>query len=1443
MRPHENSGESSLFRRALKTIEALQARVAELENAGRDPVAVIGMACRFPGGVHDAESYWKLLEEGVDAVREAPRNRWDLSRYYDADPSVPGKMYTRRGGFLDGLEMFDAAFFHISPREAKSLDPQHRLLLETAWEALENAGIAPLSLKGKPAGIFAGLCSGDYAQLLSGRDESEIDAWLATGTTHSMAVGRLSYVFGSTGPNLAVDTACSSSLAAVHLAMQSLRSGESSIALAGGVNCILTPEHSINFCKANMLSPEGRCSTFDVSANGFVRGEGAGMVALKRLSHALRDGDRVLAVLRGSAMNQDGHTSGPTVPSGPAQQALIRKALADAGLKPGDVGYIEAHGTGTALGDPIEGAALSEVFGAEHSAERPLFVGSVKTNFGHLEGAAGIAGLIKAVLTLQRRSIPGNLHFRSLSPHIAWPDGLQVARAMREWKSDRLRVAGVSSFGFSGTNVHVVVQEGPEQSAPVVTEDREWHVLTLSAGSETALRKLASEVAALENRRLPDVAFTMNCGRSHFAHRLAVVARDWAEATERIRAFDNAAFVEEGVERGARFEFSGKAGEAVCRKVQALYLAGTEIDWEAWDRGFARRKLALPTYPFERRRHWYREEAQVDCDFAYEIQWKALPRGRLPDPVELLSTLRCAPAATSDGLLSDLEALSAAYAAIALEKVSPERVAQNRRRLFARLRNVASPLAGMPDPDALMASHPEALAELQLLARCGANLAAVLTGEWGSVETLFAGEASPDKIYRDSPSSLAVNLLAREAIENVANQWPGERPLRILEAGAGTGGTTAHLLDALPKSGVKYLFTDVTRAFLVRARERFAAAAFLRFEVFDVENEPEAQGFGALSQDVIVAANVLHATKDLKQSLRHLRRLLAPGGLLLLIEVVRPQTWLDVTFGLLDGWWRFEDTELRASHPLLEAAQWRALLAECEFESAASVETGEGSLLRQGLIAARANTAASLVWECRNENPAEACGELLELVRGTARPIQLVLRDPNRMVDAALRGFGRVVGLEHPESWAGIVHGSQSVTCPGEKELLIRDGQSFAPRIVRIPSRTTAQEHRFRPEASYLITGGLGFLGLRLARWMAARGAAKIVLMGRSGTCRAVVEELRSSGVRVEIVRGDAGIRSDIARAVEAAGSLGPLRGVVHMAARGNSQPLLSLNLAEIEAEFAPKLSGALALHERTQAMDLDFFVLCSSASSVWGAKGQAHYAAANSCLDRLAHERRRAGLKALSVSWGLLSGGGMVSEEYRGWLTRAGVEPLDAEEGFDALFRLVDRPAAHVLLARVDWRKFAEVYGAREYSSLFEELIAPSPEVKTEVAAPANEAPRFQEMGSVDRRSGLVDFVTEQFCRTLGLPASEAPGLRQGFFDAGMDSLLAIEFRDRLQKDLGVALPSTVAFNYPNVESMAGHLDHLLGPADEMPAENEVDAQIAALLEDVQSLLQEEAL
>ena len=566
MTPKPN--QDAQLERAIGVIRELRLRLESLEGARNEPIAVIGMGCRFPGGCDTPASFWRLIASGADAVTQVPSDR--ASHWHAAEP------FMRHGGFLERVDLFDPEFFGIAPREAERMDPQQRLMMEVAWEAMEDAGQDLARLRGSRTGVFAGIhsASNDYYQFqLSAPDR--IDTYTGTGCGHDVVAGRLNYAFDWRGPSMAVNSACSSSLVAVHLACQSLRSGDSNLALAAGVNLILSPGFSLAVAKLGMLSPGGRCKAFDERADGFVRGEGCGAVVLKRLSDALRDGDPIRAVIRGSAVNQDGRSNGLSAPNGLAQEEVIRRALERAGVAPEAIGYVEAHGTGTSLGDPIEFDALSAVI----TGGPGCALGSVKANVGHLEACAGVAGLIKAILCLQNEAIPPLALFKKLNPHIRL-DGTPfvIPRELTAWpRGTRARFAGVSSFGWSGTNAHVVLEEAPPQAAPAAAP-ADGMLLPVSAHTPAALRDLAGKYAALvESSAVADFCYSASCRRTHHQQRLSVFGRsatELAKTSAGVCGNGSRPLAFPASRRGVRFHRARRPmvgdGEGTARNLQRL---------------------------------------------------------------------------------------------------------------------------------------------------------------------------------------------------------------------------------------------------------------------------------------------------------------------------------------------------------------------------------------------------------------------------------------------------------------------------------------------------------------------------------------------------------------------------------------------------------------------------------------------------------------------------------------------------------------------------------------------------------------------------------------------------------------------------------------------------------------------------------------------------------
>lgn len=597
-----------------------------LSSGEREPIAIIGMACRFPGGIKNTNHYWYVLENGIDTITVVPTTRWKQNDYEEFP--------IHYGGYLDDVDKFDAEFFNIPPREAKVMDPQQRFLLEVSWEALEDAGINPKTLNGKKVGVFVGIFSDDYATLIKKYQSIKtLNGYFGTGNSASVAAGRISYVLGLEGPALAVNTACSSSLVAVHLACQSLNQGESELALACGVNLILSPELSIAFSKAGMLSEDGRCKTFDMLADGYGRSEGCAVLILKKLSKALSDRDNVLAVLRNSVVNQDGASNGLTAPNKSAQINLLQSVFEGTSLTPARVNYFETHGTGTILGDPIEISAIAKVYG-HNRRENPLLLGSVKTNLGHTEAVAGMAGLIKVILSLKNGLIPANIHLSKLNPHISLDEFYgQIPTVNVTWPTINgyPRVAVVSSFGFSGTNAHVLLEENSIKQLSSARQHKPYYLVTLSAKNSNSLEQKIEDLQSYLQKHLDlsleTIAYTLNAGRSHFNRRCAIVISSTEDLQEKLLQIQNNQkpsyyfngdsnnFIEtkhdkdliEILEKLHKSSINPDEYKETLLLLANLYINGYNLDWELLHQGEIRQKISLPSYPFTKQSYWYKE--------------------------------------------------------------------------------------------------------------------------------------------------------------------------------------------------------------------------------------------------------------------------------------------------------------------------------------------------------------------------------------------------------------------------------------------------------------------------------------------------------------------------------------------------------------------------------------------------------------------------------------------------------------------------------------------------------------------------------------------------------------------------------------------------------------------------------------------------------------------
>lgn len=1509
-------------------------------RADSEPIAIVGIGCRFPGGVTDAESFWRLVSGGLDAIGAIPVSRIATDRLFDPRPATPGRMMTRWGGFLDRIEEFDPAFFGISPLEAERMDPQQRLLLETAWEALEDAGQNVTDLQGTRTSVFIGQWLSDFEARLFANPEA-VDFYMTTGSGRYAASGRLSYVLGLRGPSLTIDTACSSSLTAVHLAARSIRHGESELALAGGVNVILQPHISIAYSQSRMMASDGRCKFGDASGDGYVRSEGAGVVVLKSLSRALADRDRVYALIRGSALNNDGRSSGSLgTPSQTGQQELLESAYRDAGVDPARVRYIEAHGTGTRAGDPVELGALGAVLGRGRRADEGALVGSVKTNFGHTEGAAGVAGLIKVALALHHDAIPPSLHCRQPNPAIPWTAlGFEVPTTQRPWpRGEGPRVAGVSAFGIAGSNAHVVLEEAPALPSP--PEDRPGRfaeLLALSARSPEALRALADRYAGLlggSGASLQDICWSAATRRTPLEQRVAFVAHDRMSMVEALRRYaaGEAAPAEGVCHGGARprvafvfpgqgAQWTGMARELVAR--EPVFRAALErcdvaarpyADWSILD------QLAM-----EPDQVGYRldqidviQPVLVALAIAYAELWRSL--GIAPDAVVGHSMGEVGAACVAGALDLDqamriicrrsaLMRRTSGQGAMALVELSFD---QARARLAGRESRLS--VAGSNSPrSSVLSGDPAAIREVMAELERDQIFCRLVKVDVAShspqMDPLAQALGSELEGLRPSSTSIPIYSTvlgcAAEAGTFGAEYWAGNlrRPVRFGETisrliADGVSAfielgphpvllpsiqQTAHLLDRSVVTLASARREEPEQAALLAAVGGLFCAGY------------------AIDWDLVMPAGGRMTALPLYpwQRERHwaAEAEMDAGSRAPRVSAARPDSeslgWL---YALR---WERADLASAAPAPATPRPAWIIVTAEAErgpaLKAALQLAGADATVASPDGLAARLAAGGTVhgIVLLAGEGP-EVSHQPLSILQqvlewgGAVPRLWFVSRGGQAVSSAsaervsveqgALWGTARVLAEEHPELWGGLADldpdsdwaedagrlARELLHGDGEDQIAFRGGSRFVLRLVPATVERTpaAAPSAWRSDAAYLITGGLGDIGLAVARRMAEQGARRLILLGRTplppraewsaaspetptGRRIAAVRALESAGVAVHLAAVDLGDERRLAAFLQGYAAEGwpPIRGVVHAAGVLENKLAATMDRATFDAGLGPKLRGAQALDRLLP--DLDLFILFSSTGGFLAQPGQANYAAANAGLDALAHDRHARGLPALSVAWGIWADTGLVKSDAARRnveeLARQGVGSLTVEQGLALFGWLRGSADPSIVVLPIDWAVF-HIARAGHDQRLFRRQLAPGGVMPAGVDTGL--AGRLESASPAERRQILETAVRETLGRVLKIAPSRLE-TRRPFGTMGLTSLMALELRNRLESLLGRPLSASIAWNYPTVEALVAFLggpDTTTSPAPPPVEVSASDAPVAASFVDVASLSDEEA-
>lgn len=1531
-----------------------------VNGSGANEFAIIGVNGKYPGA-ENLEQFWANIVNGVSSIREIPDNRWEVSAFFDPSGESRDKSYSKWGGFLERIEYFENSFFHISPREAEYMDPQQRIFLEIVWGLLEDACYTTESLA-SDTGVFVGVISNDYGMHIN--QASLIGKSSYRWADPYQIPNRISYFLNLNGPSMAIDTACSSSGTAIHLACESMKRGECSSAIVGGVNLILHPSRFIQYSRMQIISRDGKCSPFGAKANGTVLGEGIGALLLKPLRQAVEDQDNIYGVIKGTAINSGGKTNGFTVPNPAAHTDLISKALANASVSPGTIGYIEAHGTGTSLGDPIEVRGLAKAFENESSSSNNgtgpketdtqfCGLGSVKSNIGHLESAAAIAGVIKVLYQMRYKTLVPSLNSAETNPMIQFESSpFFVPQEPREWKqpvvTDRFgtehispRRAGVSSFGAGGSNAHIILEEFEIPESKRSVREQGAVIIVLSAKTSEALEIRARllkdfvEMHISSDELLQRIAYNLQVGREQMECRMAMICESIKELSEKLGDY-----LKSGA--SSRDLFTGKAGSDMSqtlnfgntklnqkfirqlsesgehRKIAALWTLGAKLDWSSLYPANERpSRMSLPTYPFAGFPHWL--PAKTTRNQAGNSGYHRFLGEQIRSPFIDGSLYRTTFSLNDLAYLNDHQIYSTVvvpgslYVSYALQAAVREFGGDYhcfKNLVFVKAITLDENISY--DIHFQLQKERDHIFELELASR--SESVKDSEGDWqthftGIYQRELSGRQSEAVNFTEIKERVSVSIDPEQFYEEsrrIGFNW-GAR-FQCIEALFRNKGEALGLICLPDELGEEMEYHEIHPAFLDACFQVFVAGmeedgmhkeaskAYLPLGIDEaifydkipikiwsyvrVVSNKHLESFVVdilLFDDsgrVFARFNRLRVLRANKESLR------ASG-------VENNEKWLHELVWTPDT--RQTPHKIESGESINENEFWLLLADDYSSGKQLSLEfyeqnvnhrlvshngTAEQSLMDEdrpdfnpnSRLMSFLNNNADIKWEdCSGivymmdpfpeDRPTtlhllyeglERCTKIiltliralskqyknlpgLYLVSGNAQPMSVEETGDN-LLGNALWGLARVVALEHPEIWGGIIDlparaqqehfralAEELLFPSAEDQIVIRD-KRYVARLRRTAKPLPVRgDFSIKPESAYLITGAFGSIGFQTVKWFIEQGAKSLALVSRNepGTeIKEALDEFRRKGAEIHVFNVDISNQADVnAMFKEMAGFQYPLAGIIHAAGVLEDGVLINQDWERFRKVMAPKVAGSWNLHVNSQSIPLEFFIMFSSASSLLGAPGQGNYALANAFLDALAHYRHSLSLPALSINWGPWEGSGMASRNTRkssqqSWTTES-FGSISSREGLNILGDLMKIDAPQIGVLPYQWDKLIERFPTSSLPSIFksfEGLRANGPvngAKNKRFPGPAKEENFLAQMkflSLAEQKSKLKDVLFNNLAGILGYSNPEKINEQASFQEMGFDSLMAVNFRTQLCNALKINLPATVIFDYPNI-------------------------------------------